>query len=254
MEQGSKSRIAVVTGGAGGLGQAFAERLAGAGHRVVVIDRLLADETVGRITDAGNDAVAIQCDLADRAAVESAVATIIADQGGCDVLVNNAAIASPRPFDSLDYDAFRRTLAVNLEAPFLFAKGFAPGMRERAWGRIINIAASNLFVNIAGLSDYITSKGGVWGLTRALASDLGEFGITVNAVAPGLIRTPLTIEGRPGHPPIPDEMFAHVAAMQAIKRSGVPADLAGMVAFLASDDASYITAQMIVIDGGMVRH
>jgi NAD(P)-dependent dehydrogenase (short-subunit alcohol dehydrogenase family) len=149
---------------------------------------------------------------------------------------------------------WRRVIATNLDSTFLVSAAFVPGMRSRKWGRIVNMASSTFGSVVTGYAHYVASKGGIIGFTRALATDLAEDGITVNAIAPGLTRSPGTLVRKPraGFATM-DEEFASVAQMQAIKRVEVPADLVGAVSFLTSDDAAFMTGQTLNVDGGRVR-
>ena len=241
--------VAVVTGGARGLGRAYAERLARDGAKLVVADVEDADETVANIIKDGGEAIAVRGDIS----VESDVAALrdatVERFGRCDILVNNAGIAPNIAWDDLDFATWRRVFEVNLDAMFLTCKAYVPLMREQGFGRIINISSNTFDLAISGFAHYVASKGGVIGLTRALASDLGEAGITVNAVLPGLTRTAYTERQWEG-----SSLFDEMAATQAIKRHGLPHDLEAAVSFLATEDARWITGQALVVDGGLVRH
>ncbi len=239
----------MVTGGAAGLGRAYAERLARDGAKVVVADLDDAADTVGAVAAGGGDAFAVRCDVSSEPAVMDLRDAVAARYSRCDILINNAGISPHMSWDELDFATWRQVMDVNLDALFLTCKAFVPLMREHGFGRIVNIS-SNLFgVALPGWTAYVASKGGVIGLTRALATDLGQEGITVNAVLPGLTRTPGSEALLAGTP-----VFEDHAATQAIKRNGVPADLEGVVSFLASEDAGWMTGQALVVDGGLLRH
>jgi len=152
----------------------------------------------------------------------------------------------------IDYDQWRRALTVNLDSQFLMAKGFLPDMVDRGWGRVVNVASSSLLTNTPGLVSYMASKGGVLGFTSALANDVGQYGVTVNAVSPGLTRTP-GVEEDIAAGIVPADAPESVVPLQAIKRPGTPGDLVGAVLFLTSDDAAFMTGQFLVVDGGMTR-
>jgi NAD(P)-dependent dehydrogenase (short-subunit alcohol dehydrogenase family) len=240
--------VAVVSGAARGLGRAIAEGLAAHGAHVVAVDVLDARETTQAIVEAGGACRAIVTDVGSGEAVER----LAADVGRCDVLVNNAALLGTTPFLELDAAVFRETLRVNLESQFLMARAFAPGMVERGFGRIVNVSSSSLLTSMPGLVAYMTSKGGVLGLTSALANDLGPHGITVNAVSPGFTRTP-GVEADLATGVIDEEALAAAVAAQAIPRPGTPDDLVGLVLFLTGKEASFVTGQFIVADGGATR-
>jgi NAD(P)-dependent dehydrogenase (short-subunit alcohol dehydrogenase family) len=219
-------RIAVVTGGAGAIGGAILRALADAGHRTVVLDR---DE----------------CDLADADAVRLAAAAI----GRADVLVRAAAAFDQATLGAVELAAWRRVQAVNVEAALLLAQAFAPGMAERGWGRIVHVVSDTVFRPPSpALHAYVTSKAALVGLTRALAVAPGPDGITVNAVAPGLTRTPAAEVGMGA------AAFEAVRVAQALPRSLVPTDVAATVAFLCTDAAQALTGQRLVVDGGLVLH
>jgi NAD(P)-dependent dehydrogenase (short-subunit alcohol dehydrogenase family) len=244
-----EGRVAVVTGAAMGLGRAYAERLARDGARVVVADIEHGEATVESILAAGGEAVAVTCDVTSEAAVEDLSARVDDTFGGCDILVNNAGIFPNVAWEEVDLALWRRVISVNLESMFLTCKAFWGGMRDRGFGRIINISSNTFGLVVPGRVPYISSKAGVIGLTRALASDLAEHGITANSVLPGLTMTG-TVESMWGATPRIDKGVE----MQAIKRRAMPQDLEGIVSFLATEDARWITGQSIVVDGGIVRH
>lgn len=248
MGRGHVDRVAVITGAAKGLGQAFARRLAEEGVDVAIADIDAAAETVEMVRQAGRQAAAFECDVSSPDAVAALAGAVKERFGRCDILVNNAGIYPNQPFEDITFEDWRRVLSLNLDSLFLTAKAFVPGMKERGWGRIVNVSSDTFGTLPTGYAHYVASKGGVIGFTRALAGDLGAFGITVNAIAPSLTRTHGTTVTNVRS----DERFARVAQGQAIKRTQVPEDLAGTVAYLTSDDASFVTGQTINVDGGKV--
>jgi NAD(P)-dependent dehydrogenase (short-subunit alcohol dehydrogenase family) len=247
-------KVAVISGGANGIGQAFAQRLAQDGAHIVIADVAPGNETVKLVEAAGRQALACACDVSAEDQVAALAGEVAKRFGRCDILVNCAGIFPNQPFDTMTFADWRRVQAINLDSVFLMSSAFAPGMRQRQWGRIISMASSTLGQVVSGFVHYMASKAGIVGITRALASDLGPYGITVNAISPGLTRSPGTLvrTPRPGMASMEDE-FALAASMQAIKRPEVPADLVGTVSFLTSDDAAFITGQTLNVDGGRVR-
>ena len=206
------------------------------------------------IEGVGGSAIAIRCDVSDPASVAVLRKEVENRCGGADILVNNAGIYPMQSFDEITFDDWRRVLSVNLDSMFLMTKAFVDGMRQRRWGRIVNMASDTVSLVVPGFVHYITSKAGVIGFTRALATDFGEYGITANAIAPGQTRTP----GTQGRKQIPggmsqEEFFDVIANMQAIKRVETVSDLVGVVSFLASDDAVFVTGQTLFVNGGLVR-
>jgi NAD(P)-dependent dehydrogenase (short-subunit alcohol dehydrogenase family) len=240
-------RVAVVTGAAAGIGRAYAERLAADGLVVAAIDLAPPDDTVAAITKAGGAAAGFAADVTDPRAVDDCVASICATSGAPAVLVNNVGTYPVITWDELTLDEFRRVMAVNLESAFLLCKACIPSMRAGNWGRIVNVTSRTFWLPVPDMAAYLASKGGVIGLTRALATELGAQNITVNAIAPGLTRT-ATMEASTA-----DAVFAMTANMQVIKRTQEPEDLVGLVSFLASDDSAFMTGQTLMVDGGLIR-
>jgi NAD(P)-dependent dehydrogenase (short-subunit alcohol dehydrogenase family) len=241
------SRVAVVTGAAAGIGRAYAERLARDGFVLAAVDLAPPDDTVKAITAADGTASGFAADVTDPAAVGECVAAIGASVGAPSVLVNNVGTYPVIKWDDLTLDDFRRVMAVNLESAFLLCKACIPSMREQGWGRIVNIASRTFWLPVPDMAAYLASKGGVIGLSRALATELGSHNITVNVVAPGLTRT-ATMEASTA-----DAVFQMTANMQVIKRTQEPEDLVGLVSFLASEDAGFMTGQTLMVDGGLIR-
>jgi len=254
MARSHQDKVAVISGAASGIGQAFAQRLAQDGAHIVIADIAVGTETAKLVEQAGGQALACKCDVASEESVKALAGEVAGRFGRCDILINCAGIFPNQAFDKMTFADWRRVQAINLDSVFLMSAAFAPGMRQRKWGRIVNMASSTLGSVVTGFVHYMASKAGIVGITRALASELGPDGITVNAISPGLTRSPGTLARapRPGLASMEDE-YAHAASMQAIKRPEVPADLVGTVSFLTSDDAAFITGQTINVDGGRVR-
>jgi NAD(P)-dependent dehydrogenase (short-subunit alcohol dehydrogenase family) len=254
MEQRHAKKVAVISGAASGIGQAHAIRLASEGATIVIADIQPAETTCRQIEAAGGRAVAIRCDVADLDSVAQLGRRVRDAFGRCDILVNNAGLIPAQPFEQISFDDWRRIMAVNLDGVFLMTQRFLPDMRERGWGRIVNMASNTFGQKTSGLSHYVASKGGVIGFTRALSGEVGQYGITVNAIAPAMTRTPGTeaLEDRYGGM-TRDELFRFVIGKQSIPRPSTPEDLAAALSFLVSDDAGFITGQTIYADGGVVR-
>jgi len=254
MAKGHKDKVAVITGAAGGIGQAFARRLAEDGVHIAVVDLGDGSETVKMVEAAGRTAIAIRCDVSSEESVAAMARAVQAKFGHVDIVVNCAGIFPQKVFGDMSFADWRKVLSINLDGTFLVTKAFVPGMQARKWGRVVNLASSTLGSVVTGFAHYVASKGGIVGFTRAAATDLAPFGITVNAIAPGLTRSPGTLARAPR--PVfktMDEEFESVAQMQAIKRVEVPEDLVGAVSFLTSDDSAFITGQTLNVDGGRVR-
>jgi gluconate 5-dehydrogenase len=244
---GLSGRTAVVTGGSSGIGRAMAVALGRAGARIVLVarnEKTLA-ETVAELTGHGAEAAAVSVDLADRAALTVATSTIISRYGAPDVLINAAAVNRRPPMPELTENDWDVTLAANLTAPFLLGQAFAPRMAERGWGRIVNVASQQAFRAYGNSGAYGVSKAGLVALTRSQAEAWSASGVCCNAIAPGVVHTPLT------EPVFADasKVAAH-AARTMIGRNGVPTDFAGCAVFLASDASAAMTGQTLYVDGG----
>lgn len=242
-------RVAVVTGAAAGIGQAYAERLAQDGARVVVADVADSAETVASIEAAGSEGLGVVCDVSSPEEVAAMTRAAEGTFGAVDILVHNAGIYPVAMFGEYSFEDWRKVLSVNLDSAFLLCHELLPGMRSRGWGRVVCISSTTFHAGSAGMSHYVASKGGIIGFIRALAAEVGEEGVTVNAVAPSLVRSKGTTEG----PHDELGLFDMVAGAQSIKRTQQPSDLVGTVSFLVSDDAAFLTGQTLVVDGGFVR-
>jgi 3-oxoacyl-[acyl-carrier protein] reductase/(S)-1-phenylethanol dehydrogenase len=243
-----QGKIAVITGGAAGIGRAFAERLAAEGADIAIADIAAATETQAAISALGRRVLSVKTDVSNPDDVAAFAASVTEKLGPADILVNNAGIYPLKAFDDLTYEDWKRIFAINVDSQFLMAKALVPGMKAKNWGRIINMTSAVFWLNIPSFVHYVSTKAANIGFTRALASELGQFGITVNAIAPSLVRT-ATSEASPLA-----GAYEATAQTQAIKRVQVPADLTGAVAFLASDDSAFITGQTLPVDGGAIRN
>ena len=242
-------RIAVITGGATGIGKAAAVRLASEGAVVEILDLSDSSGASAEINSQGGKAAGQICDVTNEAQLKQSVANIESRHGRVDILVNNAGILSGRqPWHTLSREEVNRFIQVNYIGYFLVTQAFYPLIKKSKAGRIINVASRTYFLANPGQMAYVASKGAVMGMTRVLAKELGEEGITVNAVAPGMVATP----GTRAHST--EEAFDRVMMNQAIKKRVQPEHLAGLIAFIASDDAEMITGQMIICDGGVYLH
>ena len=234
-------RVAVVTGAAQGIGKAIADKLAEEGASVVAADVNAA----GVEAAAPDGGVGMGVDVSSETDVKRMVADTVAEFGRLDVLVNNAAIVPFTAWDDVDFAEWRRIMSVNLDGTFLCCHHAYPVMREAGYGRIVNISSNVVLAGTPNLAHYVASKGGILGFTRALAREIGKYGITVNAVAPGLTET----EGVLASPHA--EAFEFVQMLQCLPRRGVAADIAPSVAFLASEESGWVTGQLLVADAGM---
>jgi NAD(P)-dependent dehydrogenase (short-subunit alcohol dehydrogenase family) len=240
-------RTAVVTGGASGIGRAIALRLAGDGAAVAVVDldEVGAAAVVREIAGAGGTAVAVVADVADGASVCAATGAVHDALGPVHVLVNNAGICTFVPFADMREADWDRMMAVTLKGAYYCAKSFVPDMCAAHWGRIVNVSSLAGVKGAPRLAHYAAAKAGLLGFTKALATELGPEGVTVNAIAPGLVDTPLLVKSA-----MPEAIRASTMRDLPVRRLGVPDDIAAACAYLASPDAGFVTGQVLGPNGG----
>ncbi len=245
-----EKRSAIVTGGGSGIGLAISERLASDGLSVSIFDRdgQAAETAATKIREAGGAASAFCVDVTDRVRIEAAVGEVRADLGSPTVLVNNAGIDGFDRFLEITPEKWNRIIEVNLTGTFNCCQAVVPEMIAASWGRIVNISSSSAQGGQPLMTHYVASKAGVIGLTKALALELGPKGITVNTIPPGFIDTPMlrAAESRG----LLGEGVEFNAARTPVRRAGLPEDIASACSFLVSDQASYITGQVIGVNGG----
>ena len=242
-----QGKVAVVTGASSGMGREFALRLAKEGADLVLASRHLATETKQTIEETGAKAIAKPCDVTSNEDVRALAEAVKSEYNRCDILINNAGIYPFQPFAQMTYEDWRKVLLVNLDSLFFTCKAFVPIMKQNNWGRIINVASSSCWAVVPNNVHYIAAKMGVVGFTRALATEVADAGIRVNAVSPGLVRTGTTKNGPQA------QMFDTVKQMQAIHQTIEPNDVANVVSFLASSDSNFMTGQTLSVDGGFIR-
>ena len=246
-----EKQVVIVTGGGLGIGRAYCQRLAREGARVVVadIDGDAAESVAAQLRQEEAEAIAVRTDVTNLEATEQMARAAVERFGGVDALVNNAGMyqrpaVTRGPFEDISVEEWDRVMAVNLRGVFLCSRAVVPVMKQQRRGKIVNISSGTVFSGTPRFAHYVTSKAGVIGFTRVLAKELGDWNITVNAVAPGLT---LSLED-------PDDamMEQHQmrAGSRAIKRVQRPDDLVGTVAFLCSPDSDFMTGQTLVVDGG----
>ncbi|WP_345041122.1 SDR family NAD(P)-dependent oxidoreductase [Georgenia daeguensis] len=242
----ASSRTVLVTGGAGGLGRAFALGLAGPGTTVAVadVDAAGAEVTAALVREQGGQAAAVEVDVTSPASTEAMAAEVARLGGGIDVLVNNAAIyagITRSPFEEIDPDEWDRVMAVNLKGPWLCARACSPHLREGA--SVINVSSATVYSGSEQWMHYVASKGGVVALTRVMAKELGRRGIRVNAIAPGFTLT----EASYG---LMEDAESYGVDRGALRRAARPEDIVGAARYLASPDSAYVSGQTLVVDGG----
>lgn len=256
--QADAARVAIVTGGAMGIGFAIAGRLAADGARIVIADRDGAAEAAARLTAGGHDAIGVACDVSDESQVAGMADAALDRFGRIDALVNNAGIYStltPQPFETIDPAEWRRVMDVNVFGIFLCCRAVAPAMKrqnetEGCGGRIVTISSGVAFKGNPLMAHYVASKGAVVSLTRALATELGPHGVLVNSVAPGFTLS----DGVERNPVLVAGVKEPSLRNRVLARSMLPSDLVGAVAFFAGPDSAFITGQTLVVDGGAYYH
>jgi NAD(P)-dependent dehydrogenase (short-subunit alcohol dehydrogenase family) len=248
MPYSHRGRVALVSGAASGVGPAYARRLAADGANIVAVDLKEPAELRDELEAGGRRCLARVCDVSSPADVEGLRGAVEERFGGIDILVNNVGISPYTPFERITLAEWQKVMAVNLDSLILMTQAFLPAMKRAGFGRIVNLSSGVCWEPTAvEMVHYATSKLGVVGFTRSLATEVGPYGVTVNAISPGLVKTPLLSER------LPPEAFEAALAAQSIKREERPEDLAAVVSFLASDDSAFVTGQTISVDGGVVR-
>jgi len=245
----ANKKVVLITGAGQGLGRCFAHRFAGSGATVIVsdINEPAAKQVVDDIRTGFGEAMFLPMDVSDEESVRAGIKEVVKKYGRLDVLVNNASIFSTlkmRPYDEIPVAEWRKVLDVNLTGVYLCSRFAAAPMRESGWGRIINISSAVVNMGRPLYVHYLASKAGVIGLSRGLARELGPYGITVNSVLPGATDTEIERDT------VTTEQRDALIRMRSIPRGETPEDLAGVVMFLASDDASFLTGQSLTVDGG----
>jgi NAD(P)-dependent dehydrogenase (short-subunit alcohol dehydrogenase family) len=249
------SRIAIVTGGAKGIGRHYSHALAAEGARVMIADIADGTEVAREIAaeHGANSVASMITDVSDETSVKALVAATMERFGKIDVLVNNAALFAPlqeTKCTEIDAALWDKVMAINLRGPFLMVKHVAPHMQAQGYGKIINIGSGTAFRGIPWMLHYVTTKGGIMAMTRALARELGDHGIRVNTLAPGFTMSDTVMAENPGHV---DTARDRAVQSRSLKRDEQPQDLLGALVFLSSADSDFITGQTIAVDGGNVN-
>jgi NAD(P)-dependent dehydrogenase (short-subunit alcohol dehydrogenase family) len=246
-----QGKVAVVTGAAQGIGAEYARALAAEGAAVVVADIADASSVASDINAKGGKALAVSCNVTDPSSVEAMVAAAVKSYGRLDILVNNAAIFGNlvrKPFEEIQSGEWDMMMAVNVRGAFECAKAVSPVMRRQNYGKIVNIASGTVFKGQTMLLHYVTSKGAIVAMSRSLARELGDYGIRVNTLAPGLVLSDNVKKNwAPGQ-------MQNTVNSRAIKRELTPEDMCGTLVYLCSPESDFVTGQVLIVDGGAVMH
>lgn len=248
---GVQDRVALVTGAAQGIGAAIAKRLAAGGAKVGVLDlqQDAAQSVADEITTAGGTALALGADVSKRDQVQAAIDTLAGELGGLQILVNNAGVLRDNLLFKMSDDDWTTVMEVHLRGAFLCSQIAQKHMVEAKYGRIVSMSSTSALGN-RGQANYSTAKAGLQGLTKTLAIELGKFGVTANAIAPGFIETAMTKATAERIGTTIEAMREHAASTLPVQRGGVPDDIANTVAFFAGEEAGYVTGQVLYVDGG----
>lgn len=248
-EHGLLNRVAIVTGAALGNGRAFCERLAEEGAIIVIADIEDASETVRLVEAVGGKALYIKTDCTNPEEIQHLIEQTLQHFGTIDILVHNVGMYEEEPFELIRYDQWKKMIDINLTSLFLTVQAVLPIMKKHSFGRIITMSSNTVWLGTPYLSHYAAAKMGVIGFTRSLASEIGVYGITINAITVGLTATQ-----RPANSTLSSSILQHILPQQAIQRADEPEDIANLVAFLALPASGIITGQSINVDGGAARH
>jgi len=235
-------RMALVTGAAGGIGSAIVSRFVSDGAYVIAADLDIERARTAFASHSNTEIAAL--DVASEDSCRALFDDLERRHGGVDIVINNAGVYPAQPFETITYSEWRRVLAINLDSVYLVTRAAVPAMKRRSWGRIISMASGTVWLGTAGYTHYAAAKAGIIGFTRCLSSELGEFGITVNAVSPGLTNTETVLRT------VSPELLERRRLQRPLKRHQLAQDVVGAVRFLASEDAAFITGQTINVDGG----
>ncbi len=244
-----EGKTAIVTGAVVGNGRAFCRRLASEGARVMIADIVDAEEVLEEVSQAGGEIDAVRVDVTEEEGAEKMARKTIERFGSIDILVNNVGGYEEEPFELITFDDWKRMLSINLDSLFLTTRAVLPAMKEGGFGRIIALSSDTIWLGTPYLVHYVASKMGVVGFIRSLASEVGKYGVTANAITVGLTATQ-----RPPGEKLVGTILEHLLPQQAVHRGDEPEDIAEVVAFLASPSSSILTGQTINVDGGVARH